>query len=374
MENQRSGDPTVLTETVAVPEAIRDTVAKTQGPISALRERLLGDGVRRVFLVGNGTSLYSCEFAEHWYRTQAAPSDPCVTALSAGQFRYHPPALDSRDLVLAVSASGEFRDVVGLLEEVRGRVPTVAVTQRRESSVGGLATEVIVAGGGDSEFPVMTKSFASTASATVMVALALAADTNVLTDACDTLLDAAERAEWAISAAEEESVRVAAFLDGITRGFTFGTGGGAAAALEAALKIKEMALLHVEGAETWEAESGSSTVVRDGSFVLALRPEGAGEEATVRLAGLSAEWGAHVVEVAPQRSLPQSAVLAIPPGTPDMVAPLVCVPPVVMMAYHLATARGLDPNRPNWTARYTQQGLTHVVGSGDGGQDKRRRA
>ena len=46
------------------------------------------------------------------------------------------------------------------------------------------------------------------------------------------------------------------------------------AALEAALKLKEMALVHAEGAEVWEMTSGAATMLGPDAVVIALAPDG----------------------------------------------------------------------------------------------------
>ena len=56
-----------------------------------------------------------------------APDDPTVVALPAGEFRHYLPALGPRDAVIGISASGEFRDVLAVVDALRGRVPTVGI-------------------------------------------------------------------------------------------------------------------------------------------------------------------------------------------------------------------------------------------------------
>jgi glucosamine--fructose-6-phosphate aminotransferase (isomerizing) len=141
-------------------------------------------------------------------------------------------------------------------------------------------------------------------------------------------------------------------------------GGGLAypAALEAALKLKEMALVHAEASETWEMASGPATMVGPGTVVVSLAPGGPARAATDDVVRHCREWGARVIEVAPSRAVPDSTLLAVPAGVDERFAPLTLVPPVALMAYVLAGLRGATPDRPSWTARYHSQGLTHIVG------------
>ena len=66
--------------------------------------------------------------------------------------------------------------------------------------------------------------------------------------------------------------------------FVVGSGLAPAAAIEAALKLKEMALVHAEGAESWEMASGAATIVGPATVVVALAPGGPGRDATREMA------------------------------------------------------------------------------------------
>jgi len=129
------------------------------------------------------------------------------------------------------------------------------------------------------------------------------------------------------------------------------------------LKLTKMALLHTEGTETWEAESGSATLIGPETFVVALRPAGPASAAATALIANAIAWGGTAVDVAPSATLPGAHLAWVPAGALEAVAPLSAVPPVARHAYHVAVARGMGPDRPGWVARYAAQGLHHVAGS-----------
>lgn len=358
---------TILREIAEGPDAIRVTIEESRDAAHAAAALMRSAGVRRVFLIGNGTSLFSCEFVAGWYRVLAGPMDPLLIPISAGEFLHHRPRIRASDAVLGISSSGEFRDVVGAIREVRGSVPVVGVVQVATSTVATLADALVVAGGGAGETPVMTKTFLSTATAAAMVALGLLADHDAADAGRAQLWIAADHAEQAIGEAEPLVGPLAERLREFQHAFVVGTGGAAVAAREGALKLKEMAILHAEGVETWEAESGSATIIGPGSFLVGIRPGAPSEAATERLSRLSGEWGATVVEVAQESRVPGATLLPIPSGALDVLAALYAVPPIALLGYHLAVARGLNPDEPTWATRYASQGLSHIVG-GSGGE------
>ena len=106
------------------------------------------------------------------------------------------------------------------------------------------------------------------------------------------ILAAADHAEAAIAAAEPLVEPLAASLRDARHIFVTGGGLGYPAALEAALKLKEMALVHAEGAEAWEMTSGAATMLGPDAVVIALAPEGPARAALADLLAHAAEWGA----------------------------------------------------------------------------------
>jgi glucosamine--fructose-6-phosphate aminotransferase (isomerizing) len=345
------------------PAAIRSTLTDSLDGARAAAAGLRLVGVRRVYVIGNGTSYHSSLAAATLYRRHAGPDDPMVVPLTAGEFRTYPPQLGSGDAVLGISASGEFRDVVGVFETLRGHVPTVAVVHVPGSTLDGIADHVVHSAGGPSLVPVMTKTFAATLVATELVLAELLGG-----DRADVIRRAIRRAadhvEAAIAAAEPRVVALADALVGARHLFVVGGGGAHPAALEAALKLKEMAIVHAEGTESWEMASGVATIVDADSVVIALAPHGPGRAATLDVASHAAAWGARVIEVAPESSVPGADLLPIPAEAAEDHASLTTVAPVALLAFVLARRRGYDPDHPGWVERYHSQGLTHIVGVG----------
>ncbi len=348
-------------EILALPAAVRSTLTESLEGARNAAAALRRGGIRRVYVIGNGTSYHSSLAAATLYRRHANPDDPIVVPLTAGDFRTYAPKLDSGDALLGISASGEFRDVLGAVEALRGRVPTVGVVHVAGSTLDGLADHVVHSAGGPSHVPVMTKTFAATLVATELVlAELLGGDRAERIRGAIAL--AADHAAAAIASAEPLVTVLAEEIARAEHLFVVGSGAAHPAAMEAALKLKEMAIVHAEGTETWEMASGVATIVGADSVVIALIPEGPGRAATLDVAAHAAAWGARVIEVAPRRAIEGSVLLPIPEATAEDHAPLTTVPPVALLAFALARRRGQDPDHPGWVGRYHSQGLTHILG------------
>ncbi len=353
--------PIVPREIAEGPDAIRQTVETAWPAAREIAGRLTRDGIRRIHLIGNGTSYHSSLAAAALYARCATADDPVVVPVTAGAFRAYPPDLGRHDVIVGISASGEFRDVVAVAEAWQGRVPVIGVVHVPGSTLTRVASEVVMSAGGPSDVPVMTKTFSATLVATELLLLGLL-DPKRSDTVVKAIVRAADHAEAAIAAAEPVADDIAAELADAEHVFVVGSGVAHIAAMEAALKLKEMAIVHAEGTETWEMASGVATIVGPGSVVIAIAPAGPGRDAVADMVRHAAAWGARTVEVGPAPTTPGSLLLPLPLDAVEDHAPLTAVPPIARLAYALARRRGHDPDRPDWVERYHSQGLRHILG------------
>lgn len=346
------------------PDAVRQTVATAREQARSVARGWLARGIRRVHVIGNGTSFHSSLASATLYRRHAGPDDPVVVPVTAAELFRYPPRMDGRDAIVGISSSGEFTDVVAVAREVRGRIPLAGIVHVPGSTLTGLASDIVLSAGGPSTVPVMTKTFSATLVATELLLLELLGPERA--DAVvHAILAAADDAEWAIAAAEPLVEPLAASLRDARHLFVTGGGLGWPAALEAALKLKEMALVHAEGAEAWEMTSGAATMLGPDAVVIALAPDGPARPALAELLGHAAAWGARTIEVGPERLVPSSDLLPLPSRAAEDHAPLNAVPPVALLAFALARRRGANPDHPGWIERYHSQGLTHILVGGE---------
>jgi glucosamine--fructose-6-phosphate aminotransferase (isomerizing) len=339
--------------------AIRTTLAETRPDAAAAAALMHARGVRRIYLIGNGTSLYSSMAATYTARLLAGPDSPLVIAMPAGDFRHFTPALNEQDAIVGVSASGEFKDVLAVFERLQGKCLRIGITHIPGSSITHTSDALIYSKGGPSNVPVMTKTYASTLTAAHLLLLEFfGADASYYVD----LGAAADRTAAAVEIAEERVPGIVKELMKYEHAFYFGAGNAFPAALESALKMKEMALLHAEGAETWEMATGPATLVGPGAFCAAMY---AGQDLdidTLSQAKLYREWGARLIEIGPSSAPVGDWHLPVEAARYGAFASLSLVPPAALLAYRMAKARGHTPERPAWRERYYAQGFKHILG------------
>ena len=247
---------------------------------------------------------------------------PCGIAVRDG-FRWQP-----GDAVLAVSSSGEFRDVVEIARRAGGR-PCVAITADADSSLAAAATAVVV------QRVVSQRAVTHTQAVAGAYASALALWAAVTGDAeLAALLDtAADAAEQAVADAEAWAPDVGTPPAAIVVG-----GGPAwAAALELALMLKEISRIPAEGVETREGATSASFGLDRGHLMVSLDPAGDadGDEAM----RLCAAAGA--------------VTLRLPGAGGDArLAPITTLPAAAALSAELALAAGHEVDRPAWTDAY----------------------
>jgi len=358
VKGENVSNESIPQEVRELPAAIRATLKETHpsaiGAASTIRER----SPRRIYIIGNGTSFYSALAASYTARALADPEDLSVLAMMAGDFRYFVPPVGAGDVVVGITASGEFRDVLAVFERLEGKCLRIGITHVPGSSVTRLADVTLIGSGGESRVPVTTKTYASTLTAAHLLMLELFSAPG---DHFADLGASADRAVAAVAEAERLVPELVAELSGLEHAFYFGAGNGYAAALEGALKMKEMALVHAEASETWEMASGPSTMVDERALCVALYTGSEGDESTAAVARHTRDWGARVIDVGPAAS---TGDLHLPVAVPEReaFASLALVVPLYLLAYRMARARRIDPENPHWRERYHAQGMTHIIG------------
>jgi len=129
---------------------------------------------------------------------------------------------------------------------------------------------------------------------------------------------------------------------------------GYPAALEGALKLKELSYVHAEGFPAAELKHGPIALVEDGVPVVAIAtechvyPKMLSNIQEVRARG--AEVIAIATEGDEQIGAMADHVLEVP-STPELLSPVVVTVPLQLFAYHMAKLRGCDVDQPRNLAK-----------------------
>jgi glucosamine--fructose-6-phosphate aminotransferase (isomerizing) len=356
MNSQNELIPSEIFET---PQAILQTLNETRAQAKDAATRMKKYQPRRIFFIGNGTSFYSSLAASYTGRILASSTaSPYVLAIPSGDFRYYMPQVDQHDVIVGMSASGEFRDVIAVFEQLENKCLRIGITHVTNSRITQVSDATLVSSGGPSSVPVMTKTYASTLTAAHLLLLEFF---DAPSEIYKNLEDSARLCETALQDIEARILSIVSDLQSYQHAFYFGAGIGYATALESALKMKEMAMLHAEGSEVWEYASGPATIVDQKFFCTAFYTDHPTDSDIANSAKFSRQWGARVIEIG-SHSQAQDFHLPVQANNFEPFNSLSLVPPAALLAYRMARARGFNPDIPAWRERYYAQGMHHLIG------------
>ncbi len=145
---------------------------------------------------------------------------------------------------------------------------------------------------------------------------------------------------------EEQAAALARENVGRRRIWLVGGGPSAVTATETALKIKETSYLQAEGMPTETMLHGPFQCVEADDLFVLIAPSGAARERTLEVAELAEEVGARylILGDGTTETRPAAAGLLRMPEVPEPFSALSCLVPLQLFAYHLALARGTNPD------------------------------
>ena len=322
--------------------------------LDPIRERLAG--IDRVEMIACGTAYYASlvgsSLMQDWLGVSARST-------VASEFRYSPPPIDARTLVVAVTQSGETADTIAAarLAGDRGAL-VVAVTNTVGSAITREAHASVFLQAGPEVAVAATKTFV----AQVLTLVLLAADVSrqlgrrtleqerELVKELRLLPAKAARAIELSSVAEEIATR---YADAV--GFMYiGRAFGYPAALEGALKIKEISYLHAEGYAAGELKHGPISLLDADVPLVAVATRSVvyeklisnlmeGQARDARVIAVATEGDEHIAKLA-------TDVLWVP-DTAEPLSPILAVIPLQLFAYYVAVARGRDVDQPRNLAK-----------------------
>ncbi len=352
----------MLKEIHEQPQALRQAIA---GRVSRDRIQLAElapvlDAIRaaeRVELVACGTASYAALVGataiESWAGLPAR-------ATVGSEFRYSPPPLDPRTLVIAVTQSGETADTIAPTRYAREHgSPVIAVTNTVGSAITREADAVLFLQAGPEVAVAASKTFVTQVTTLVALAAAIAKARGRLEPAAEADLATALRA--LPDAAQVVLDRAAPGARDVARryvnmkGFMFvGRSFGLPAALEGALKLKEVSYVHAEGYPAGELKHGPISLLDAEYPLVAIATRGAVYDKLISNVMEGRARDARVLAVATDGDTQVERIaddVWWVPETHEALTPVLAVIPLQLFAYHVAVARGTDVDQPRNLAK-----------------------
>ena len=342
------------------PRAVADTLA---GRVDLERSTVVLDDVdidptklRRIVLTACGTSYHASLVGK--YLIEGLAGIPVEVDL-ASEFRYRDPLIGERDLVVAISQSGETADTMGAVREAKSKgAQILAISNVLDSSIPRLADHAFYTHAGPEIGVASTKAFATQLVSLVMLAIYLGRRAKTLAPkrAAELLADLVALPQKINDVIEHSAqLQVIARRYGSSTGFLFlGRGNQYPIALEGALKLKEISYIHAEGYAAGEMKHGPIAMIDEHMPVVVLAPRSPSYEKTVaNLTEVRAREG-KIIAIATRGDSDIGASadeVILVPDTALELQPVLTVLPLQLLAYYVADFKGTDIDQPRNLAK-----------------------
>ena len=349
----------IMEQPQAVASALRERVDFEGGRVQLPDLSISGDDIRdlrRVVLIGCGTSLHAAQVGRHLLeRLAGLPAE----AESASEFRYRDPYLDDKTLVVSIGQSGETADTVAAMHLAKSKgTRLITICNVENSQAARLAEYTLYMRAGIEIGVASTKTFVASLTTLSLLAAYLGQVRGVLPpdrarEVVDYLANCPRLVGEMLS--DMEIYRQLAREFYTYSNFMFlGRGINAPIAMEGALKLKEISYIHAEGFPAGEMKHGPIALVDRDMATLALAPKDSMYDKMVNnIKEVKARDGVVLAVVTEgDTELPSQVnhTLYIPQA-PENLIPLLATVPLQLLAYHIAEMRGCDVDQPRNLAK-----------------------
>ncbi len=312
--------------------------------------------IDKIYLTACGTAAYAGMVGK--ILIERIARIPCELDIGS-EFRYQDPIVDDRTVVLAISQSGETADTLAAMEEGRRKgailwsIVNVVGSQAMRCAHGYIAMQT-----GPEIGVASTKAFTAPLVDLYMLAVLLADMRGVVDDRTRRELVADLRLVPDLASRvlnrDAEVEKIAFTLKDVRDCLYLGRGINMPIAYEGALKLKEISYIHAEGYPAGEMKHGPIALIDRNMPVVCLAPKDPWHEKMISQIQQAKARGGTVIAVATEGDemiASQADHVLWVPEAPWMLSPVVTVIPLQLLAYHIASLRGLDVDQPRNLAK-----------------------
>lgn len=311
---------------------------------------------RRIIIIGCGTSWHAALVGEYLIEEYARIP---VEVEYASEFRYRNPMLNSDDVVIAISQSGETADTLAALRMAKEKGATIlGICNVVGSSIARETDAGVYTHAGVEIGVASTKAFTAQVTVITLLALKLAKEKGQISAALylDLIKELAEIPEKvkSILVKHPHIKEVAAKYKDSINALYLGRGYLFPVALEGALKLKEISYIHAEGYAAGEMKHGPIALVDDNLPVIVVAAKDHYYEKIVsNIQEVKARKGNIIAVVTEGDDGLKNMVndlFEIPKSHPAVSA-LLAIIPLQLFSYYIAVLRGCDVDQPRNLAK-----------------------
>ena len=353
----------MLKEIFEQPASIQDTMrgrlledgtTKISGINNNLKQFLSAD---RIIIAACGTSWHAGLVGEYLFEELTRIP---VEVEYASEFRYRNPVINSSDIVMAISQSGETADTLAALKLAKERGAFIyGICNVVGSSIARLTDSGTYTHAGPEIGVASTKAFTTQLTVLTLLALHLGhkkgtIDHDTYKRLCKELAHIPDLVAKTLEMNKDKVIEIAHAYKDVSNCIYLGRGYNYPVALEGALKLKEISYIHAEGYPAAEMKHGPIALIDENMPVVFLAPSrGHYEKVVSNAQEIKARKGkiiAVVTEHDCQMSNLADHVLEIP-EVEELFSPILSVIPLQLLSYHIATMRGCNVDQPRNLAK-----------------------
>ena len=351
----------MLKEMYEQPKTINDTLAPRikDGSIHIEELGMSEEEIRnisRIRIVACGSAYHTGVTSKYVFEGMARIP---VEVDLASEFRYRNPILDSNELVIIISQSGETADSLAALREAKehGNL-TLGIVNVVGSSIAREADRVMYTWAGPEIAVATTKAYSAQLIAEYLLAMKFAEVRGQISaqEVTDYLLDLKKLPDQ-IELLLNNKERIQKFANRYIAAndvFFIGRGIDYAISLEGSLKLKEISYIHSEAYAAGELKHGTISLIEEGTLVAAILTQPQLYKKTMSNIVEVTTRGAFVLAVTNEDNVEieniADYVIYIPQTNPFFTNSLAIIP-LQLFAYYVSVGKGCDVDKPRNLAK-----------------------
>ena len=352
----------MLKEIMEQPESTRNSMrgrllveegSAKLGGLDDIIDRLVNS--KRILISACGTSWHAALVGEYMLEQYARIP---VEVEYASEFRYRNPILSGDDSIFFISQSGETADTLAALKEAKSRgalalgiCNVVGSTIARESMSG------VYIHAGPEIGVASTKAFTAQLVVLALITLLISKRKGLKLSEGKKIAEALNEIPSKIEEIlklNDEIERLAEEFKDSPNFLYLGRGYNFPAALEGALKLKEISYIHAEGYPAAEMKHGPIALIDENMPVVFIAPKDSTYEKILSNIQEVRARGGRIIAVADNGDGEVDKLVDYTikiPRTIEMLTPILTSIPLQLLAYHIAVKKGLDVDQPRNLAK-----------------------
>ncbi len=306
---------------------------------------------QEIHIVACGSAMYVGMIGKYLFEENASLKT-IVTV--ASEYRYEKTIYNNETLVILVSQSGETADTIAALRKAKENgQTTLAIVNVKSSTIAKEADQVLFIEAGEEVAVATTKAYTLQVAMFALLSLKLAYDKKLIMDIDSYLKDFKEIPNLLKKVIEQEDdIKTLAIELAKSKDIFFiGRKIDYAICLEGSLKLKEISYIHSEAYQAGELKHGTISLIEKDTPVIAIITDREIAPKSISNVEEVESRGAKSIMITTEKLKELVDASLVVPSVCQFLQPLLVVPILQLLAYHVAVLKNCDIDKPRNLAK-----------------------